>query len=86
VAPTGPHPSKFLEHMVIGWLCHSCQDQGKRMTQRETPIAWGKVKDKENQRKSKLGIWKKLYVNPERKNWKSTNCQSVSSYRTFQLQ
>jgi len=45
------------------------------ITQKEKPIAWGKMKDRENQRRSKLGLWKnckmekKLYANPKRKSW-----------------
>jgi len=43
---------------ALQWLCNSCKDQDKEINQSETPITWGKMKDKENQKKSQFRISK----------------------------
>jgi len=46
----------YCEDKTLKWFCHSCQDQEKGITQNETPIAWGKIKDIKEIRKSQFGI------------------------------
>jgi len=65
---------------TLKWLCHSSQDQDKGNTQKEMPIAWGKMKDIKEIRNvsiwhvTKLQDGKELFVNPKKKSWKNTNC------------
>jgi len=55
------------------WFCHNCQDQDKGITQKETPIAWGKMKDIEEIRKArnlayeKTAQWKKICKSEEQR-------------------
>jgi len=53
---------------ALQWLCDSCKEQNKEITQSEMPITWGKMKDSKNIRKSldsayqKIVRWKKIYM------------------------
>ena len=76
---------------LLKWFCHGCQDQDKKITQREMPIAWGKMKDIKETRKSLNLAYQKIV------GWKKTTCKSqeeksekhklqarsVSSHRTL---
>jgi len=35
----------YDRHNALQWLCDSCKEQNKEITQREMPITWGKMKD-----------------------------------------
>jgi len=41
---------------TLKWLCNSFQDQDKGIIQKETPIAWGKMKDTVYQKICPFGI------------------------------
>jgi len=52
---------------VLQWLCDSCKEQNKETTQSEMPITRGKMRLKENQKKSWFGISKNCKM--EKKNY-----------------
>jgi len=55
-------------HNALQWLCDSCKEQNKEITQGEMPITWSKMKDLKKIRKSldsayqKIVKWKKYYM------------------------
>ena len=79
--------AKTNRHNTLQWLCHSCKDQNKEITQSEMSITWGKMKDLKKIRKSLDSAYQKKVknknANPKRKSWKNINCRSVSSYKTL---
>ena len=43
---------------ALQWLCDSCKDQNIEIARSEISTTWGKMKNKENQKKSQFGISK----------------------------
>jgi len=54
----------------LKWFCDSCKDQDKKTTQRETPIAMGKMKDIKQIKKN----FNSAYQTNVK--WKKTICKS----------
>jgi len=55
---------------ILKWFCDSCKGQDKETTQRETLIAWGKMKDIKEIKKSLNSAYQKIVK------WKKTTCKS----------
>ena len=60
----------YDRHNALQWFCHSCMDQNKEITQSETCITWGKMKDLKKIRKSLDSAYQKIV------RWKKNICKS----------
>jgi len=50
----------YDRHNILQWLCDSCKEQNKEITQSEMPITWRKMKDLKKIRKVLIRHIKKM--------------------------
>ena len=79
----------YDRHNALQWLCHSCKEQNKEITQSQTSITWGKMKDLKKIRQildskyQKIVQWKKIYANPKRKSCRKLIAEVSRFIRLF---